>query len=116
MSKRTWSVWAEPIRVIDGDTIVCDLDLGWGTWRRDVHIRLLGVNCPEMPTPAGLAARDATAAWITATRSVRLESHSVDHFGRVLALISNAAGTDLSQYLLDGGFAVPMAATTHEGD
>ncbi len=33
---------------IDGDTVVLDIDLGFGTWIRGEHVRLLGINTPEM--------------------------------------------------------------------
>ena len=46
-------------RVIDGDTVVADIDLGFHTWRRDVYLRLARVNAPEpkgSTRQAGLAA------------------------------------------------------------
>lgn len=35
-------------RVIDGDTIVVDIDLGLGVWKKDERIRLAGINAPEI--------------------------------------------------------------------
>lgn len=35
-------------RVIDGDTVVCDVDLGFGVWMRSLVFRLYGLNAPEM--------------------------------------------------------------------
>jgi len=35
-------------RVIDGDTVVCDVDLGFGVWVRGVVFRMYGMNAPEM--------------------------------------------------------------------
>ena len=37
------------VRVIDGDTIDCDLDLGMNLTAR-FPVRLLGVNAPELGT------------------------------------------------------------------
>ena len=37
---------AKLIRVIDGDTIVADIDLGFNMILRDQHIRLTGINTP----------------------------------------------------------------------
>jgi endonuclease YncB( thermonuclease family) len=48
-------------RVIDGDTVVADIDLGFHTWRRDVYLRLARINAPEprgSTREAGLAAGD----------------------------------------------------------
>ena len=50
-------------RVIDGDTVVADIDLGFHTWRRDVYLRLARINAPEPRGPsreAGLA----SGAWL----------------------------------------------------
>ncbi len=38
---------AQVYRVIDGDTIVCDVDLGFLITQRMVF-RLFGINCPEI--------------------------------------------------------------------
>lgn len=45
-------------RVIDGDTVVVDVDLGWNTWLHGEHIRLLGINAPELNTPQGPGSLD----------------------------------------------------------
>jgi len=37
-------------RVIDGDTIVFDIDLGFGIWMKNEHVRLARINCPEIRT------------------------------------------------------------------
>jgi hypothetical protein len=35
------------VRVIDGDSIILDIDLGFGLWIHGESIRLFGVDCPE---------------------------------------------------------------------
>lgn len=35
-------------RVIDGDTVVCDIDQGMHDWKHDQRIRMLGINTPEI--------------------------------------------------------------------
>jgi len=47
---------AELLRVIDGDTIVVRIDLGFDTWRKET-IRLRGIDTPEMDSKEGKAAR-----------------------------------------------------------
>lgn len=39
---------AKIIRVVDGDTVVLDIDLGFHTWKRGEHVRLLGIDTPEI--------------------------------------------------------------------
>lgn len=45
---------SELVRVIDGDTVIVNLDLGFDTWVHMQHIRLRGVDTAEMRggTPA----------------------------------------------------------------
>ena len=44
------------LRVVDGDTYLLDIDLGFGVHSQQM-IRLRGVNCPEANTDEGKAAR-----------------------------------------------------------
>ena len=38
------------LRVIDGDTVDVDIDLGFGIWRHKERLRLLGIDTPESRT------------------------------------------------------------------
>ncbi len=38
---------AEVVKVVDGDTIDVDIDLGFGTWQRNIRLRLDGVDAYE---------------------------------------------------------------------
>lgn len=38
------------VRVVDGDTVDVDIDLGFGVWLRKERIRLLGIDTPESRT------------------------------------------------------------------
>ena len=52
------------VKVVDGDTVDVDIDLGFGVWMRDQRIRLYGIDTPESRTSDdqekiyGLAAKD----------------------------------------------------------
>lgn len=52
-----WSVPARVVRVIDGDTIVLELDLGWRVGRPGEHLRIDGLACAERGTQEGKAAK-----------------------------------------------------------
>jgi len=123
----TWTVPGRVTRVIDGDTLVADLDLGWGVWRVGTHIRLAGINCPEMSVPAGQDARqyviDRLHPWGPAVEAagITVVSHSLDKYGRVLADVywwdqHNSSGVTppladqnhLNADLLAAGHAVEM--------
>ena len=38
------------LRVIDGDTVDVDIDLGFGVWMRKERVRILGIDTPESRT------------------------------------------------------------------
>ena len=38
------------VRVVDGDTVDVDIDLGFGIWMRNERIRLHGIDTPESRT------------------------------------------------------------------
>ena len=41
---------AEIVRVVDGDTVDINIDLGFGVWLNDERVRLAGVDTPESRT------------------------------------------------------------------
>jgi endonuclease YncB( thermonuclease family) len=65
---------AEVLRVVDGDTLWLKIWLKPGHWLKE-KVRLRGIDCPELSTPEGKAAkrfvetlvRDATAVTVTTT-------------------------------------------------
>ena len=52
------------VKIVDGDTVDIDLDLGFGVWLRDERVRIMGIDTPESRTSDkvekvfGLAAKD----------------------------------------------------------
>ena len=76
-------------RVIDGDTIDANIDLGF-----DIHvkkrIRFKGINTPESRTrdleekARGLAAEDRLKAILEGANEIQLKSHGVGKYGRCL--------------------------------
>ena len=38
------------IKVVDGDTVDVDIDLGFGIWMRDERVRIMGIDTPESRT------------------------------------------------------------------
>lgn len=57
-----WEYRARVVRVVDGDTLAMELDLGFNVRARE-YIRLVGVWAPEIRTPDGIKARDMVADW-----------------------------------------------------
>lgn len=77
------------VRVIDGDTMELTLDLGFYITHR-LTVRLAGLNCPEMNTAEGVAARDFVNAWfaeakeleVITIRDLRHNTDKTDSLGR----------------------------------
>jgi micrococcal nuclease len=85
---------AEVTRVVDGDTIDVELDLGFSILMR-ARVRLLGIDTPESRTrdlvekKFGLAAKDYLKHWIEEQEYVMIESTEKGKFGRVLGNVWN---------------------------
>ena len=100
-------------KVYDGDTIWADIDLGFYTWKKDEHLRLLGINAPEVrgiERPQGLVARDALAARIMGKEVIiRTEKDSRGKYGRFLAWIW-LDGENINRWMVEQGYATAYTA------
>ena len=82
------------IKVVDGDTIDVDIDLGFGVWLRNQRVRLYGIDTPESRTrdleekKYGLAAKDFLIKW-TGAGELTIKTHKDERgkFGRILGEI-----------------------------
>jgi micrococcal nuclease len=99
---------ARLIRVVDGDTVDLDVDLGFDI-RISERIRLAGVNCPEHGTLSGDNATAYTAQWLAQNGPdfvLRTIKDKKEKFGRLLGTITAGERT-LNVDLLTDGFAIP---------
>jgi len=80
------------LRVVDGDTIDAEIDLGFDI-KVKKRIRFLGINTPESRTKdleekaKGLAAKDRVKQLLEGCKNITLNSHGVGKFGRCLGEI-----------------------------
>lgn len=95
--------------IVDGDTADCVVDMGFHLSQK-IRFRLLDVDAPERGTPGAKEATDWLEVMIK-NKTVILQSHKGDSFGRWLARIyvSNADGTTgcINEMILQAGHAVP---------
>ena len=55
---------AKLVKIVDGDTVDVDIDLGFGVWLKNERVRIMGIDTPESRTRDkvekifGLAAKD----------------------------------------------------------
>lgn len=70
--------------VHDGDTVTLDIDQGFDVWHHNMHIRMQGINAPELSNkPSGPASRDYLIGLLPAglTVIVRTIKDSLDKYG-----------------------------------
>ena len=112
---------ADVVRVVDGDTMHLNVDLGFNI-KYEMPVRLLGLNCPELNTDAGKVAKQFVIDWLNThaiiegvhvtENSWQVVLHSYkdkqEKYGRYLGTIldTSSLGTSLNQALLDSGNAV----------
>ena len=98
------------LKVIDGDTVDVDIDLGFGVWMHKERVRLFGIDTPESRTrdlaekKLGLEAK----ARLTELCGERLKIKSLGRgkFGRILAIPYTNDNEDICQILIQEGHAV----------
>lgn len=96
-------------RVVDGDTLDVDVDLGFHVWVRKVKIRLTGINCPEMNTEAGKAAKAFVFEVLApiGISTVVIDTIKADKYGnRWNAVVYLPGGSSLNDLLVQAGHAL----------
>ena len=100
--KVDYRYYATVVRVVDGDTIDLDVDLGFHTFTR-IRTRLLGVDTPEKygsrSCEAGYEASAFTEKLLPVGTQLRLESYKTGKYGRWLARIFLPNGSCLNDIL-----------------
>ena len=103
-------------RVVDGDTIDVNIDLGFQVWHR-ARVRMLGIDTPESRTrnleekALGLASK-ARLKELLKGKKVTIEcSKEKGKFGRVLAIVwtvdKEGNEIDINSQLIEEGHARP---------
>ncbi|MEM0968918.1 MAG: hypothetical protein AAGJ31_06185 [Verrucomicrobiota bacterium] len=97
----------EMTKVLDGDTVELDIDLGFYVWRRAVSIDLYGIETKRADTPEGKAAfawlketlADASELWELRIRTMKPKDN-----GQWQAVLY-VGGENVNQALVDKGWA-----------
>ena len=92
------------IKVVDGDTVDVDIDLGYGVWLKKQRIRLYGVDTPESRTrdltekKFGLIAKEFVLSKLPldSMQTLRTRKDGKGKYGRIL-------GEFVCEHLMDGG-------------
>lgn len=105
------------VKIIDGDTVDVDIDLGFGVWMHKERIRLFGIDTPESRTrdleekKYGLAAKKFLTNMLDDEGGIILKTHKdkTGKFGRILGELwrtTNYADQSINNYMIDKHHAV----------
>lgn len=113
---------AKVVKVIDGDTVDVDIDLGFGIWLNDERVRIMGIDTPESRTrdkiekKFGLAAKEKLKSLLGKTTVLKTQVNKDGEdmkgkFGRILGDFDvydavTDAWRPVTQVLMDSGHAV----------
>ncbi len=109
---------ANLIKVVDGDTVDVDIDLGFGVWLKNERVRIMGIDTPESRTSDkveklfGLAAKNRVKEMLE--KNVVLKTFAAKDgedmkgkFGRILGdFFIESEGKLLTEVMIEEGHAV----------
>ena len=110
------------LRVVDGDTVDVDIDLGFGVWLRKERVRMMGIDTPESRTrdkvekKFGKAASKRLKELLGKTAILRTEvikgEDAKGKFGRILGDfdvydVTSDSWRGATKILVEEGHAVP---------
>lgn len=112
------------IRVVDGDTVDVDIDLGFGIWLKDERVRIMGIDTPESRTrdkiekKFGLASKAKLKSLLgkTGVLKTQVNKNGEDmkgKFGRILGDFQVGARM-VTDILCEEGYAVPYFGGSKE--
>ena len=112
---------AKITRVVDGDTMDCDIDLGFGVWIHKERVRIYGIDTPESRTrdleekKYGLAAKAFVKEFVKGNKIIlRTEKYDAKgKFGRILGDIV-VDKVSLSETMIAKHHAVPYYGQSKE--
>jgi micrococcal nuclease len=108
-----YEYYCEVTKIIDGDTLDVDIDLGFATKLTKQRIRMLGIDTPESRTrdleekSRGLLSKEFLINLCPIGSKIRLRSHGKGKFGRILGEIFTPEGeVSINKQMCDEGYAV----------
>tara|TARA_Y100000768_G_C23672642_1_gene538495 strand:- start:81 stop:503 length:423 start_codon:yes stop_codon:yes gene_type:complete len=104
------------VKVVDGDTVDVDIDLGFGVWMRKQRIRMYGIDAPESRTsnrlekPYGIASKKFLIGMLD-DKELILKTHkdAKGKYGRILGEIwrtTDFADQSINEYMIEKHHAV----------
>ena len=111
-------------KVLDGDTVDIDLDLGFNIVLVNQRVRMAGVDTPESRTtnkeekPRGLLSKKKLGEKLPVGSWQIIETQKSDNnddkFGRILGIFILEDGTRVNDWLIQNNYAVPYNGENKE--
>ena len=121
-----WTYRAKVIKVIDGDTVDVDIDLGFGIWQKNERVRIMGIDTPESRTrnkiekKFGLAAKAKLKSLLGKTTVLKttINKKGVDMKGKFGLVLGDFLHNDKSvaKSMCETGHAVPYFGGAKAGN
>ena len=119
------------VKVVDGDTVDVDIDLGFGIWMKNERVRLFGIDTPESRTrdleekKYGLAAKQYLIDKLNAgTPILKTFKDGVGKYGRILGEFwveevaeeseNITVKTNINQLMIEEHYAAPYHGQSKE--
>ena len=102
-------------RVVDGDTIDVDIDLGFNIWLYNERVRLLGIDAPPPRSrdleekAAGLLSTDVLSKLLPEDLDIIITIDVLQprgKYGRIVGTVYKN-GDNINHYMIDKNYAVP---------
>lgn len=99
-------------KIVDGDTLDVDIDLGFGIWKTNERIRLWQIDTPECRTKDkeekkyGLIAKKFVEEHLPVGKIFELQTLEKDKFGRYLGAVFVKNRLSINDMLLKANLAV----------
>jgi micrococcal nuclease len=112
-------------RVVDGDTVDVDIDLGFGVWLKDERVRIMGIDTPESRTidkvekKFGLAAKARLKSLLGKQAILKTQVNKSGEdmkgkFGRILGDFVAEDGRMVTEVMVAEGHCVPYFGGSKE--
>tara|TARA_R110001606_G_scaffold96378_3_gene213480 strand:- start:1779 stop:2186 length:408 start_codon:yes stop_codon:yes gene_type:complete len=111
------------VKVVDGDTVDVDIDLGFGTWLKKQRVRLYGIDTPESRTrdleekKFGLMAKKFLKEKLSNGAILKTHKDGKGKFGRILGefiTIEDEARVNVNELLITENHAVAYHGQSKE--
>ena len=120
------------VKIVDGDTVDVDIDLGFGVWLKDERVRIMGIDTPESRTrdlvekKFGLASKEKLKELLKGKPVLKTQINKDGEdmkgkFGRILGdfIIADGYGgyengSLVTDIMVSEGYAVPYTGGQKE--